>query len=341
MFNPDQVSPIKPTIRHASTDGLGKTRPVEPPKSDKNFRRLIQDDDNDSDQSNMAVKNGADDNDDSTPSLFDLAKKPPKKNSEDSSSDNATMTTPDDAYAMPDEGQMVENKPQNPLETSTKMTSNQMIREEVAKDARLSQMKGNLNSLNDAETTSFDPKDKTKKTKSDSRSDFIQEHTDLAYVSQLNQRSADDLQAQIGDDIQQSTSHSATIKELINKMVEGIQTIKKGNETETVVTLKYPPILAGAHLNLSTTSTAKGEFNVSFTNLTPDGKNFLDQRLVGNALTAAMEDKGIVIHIVTTSTADKPVIQAEGEKFAQNQDREQQQQQEQQRRRNPFFEEEV
>lgn len=341
MFNPDQVAPIKPTNRAPQTDGLGKTRPQGPPKSDKDFRRLIRDDDSDTDHSNTAVKDKGkitEKEDDETPSLFDLAKKQPLRKDSDTQSDSNLLAEPEEADLedINEESVVAENVPKTPVDTSTKLAANQLIREEVAKESILAERP--LYSLtSETDSTTLSPKDKAKKVKSDSSSDFIQEKTDLAYVNQLSQGSVNDVHAYIGDDTEQ-VSHSQTVQELINQMVDAIQVIKKGNETETMVTLKHPPILSGANINLSTLNSANGEFNVAFTNLTPDGKTFLDQKLVGDSLTLAMERKGFVIHIVTTSTSDAPLIQTDGEKFAQNQERQQQQQQDQRNRQ--FYEEE-
>lgn len=122
------------------------------------------------------------------------------------------------------------------------------------------------------------------------------------------------------------------IEEIITQIVDSITVMKKGDLTETTMTLKNPPILSGATITLSTLDQAKGEFNITFAGLTPGGKQFLDNQLSQNSLAEALTRKDITVHQVITTTQVQSTIQAEqGQPSKEDQQQREQQQQQQQR----------
>jgi len=130
-------------------------------------------------------------------------------------------------------------------------------------------------------------------------------------------------------------TQSATIKELATQIVDRIQVMRKDNETQTTITLKQPPVLAGATITLTASDNAKREFNISFANLSPDAKLLLDRKLNEDSLTQTLERKGIVVHVLTTSTQPESAIVVDaGQASRDRQDQQQQQQEQQQRRQN-------
>ncbi len=119
------------------------------------------------------------------------------------------------------------------------------------------------------------------------------------------------------------TSRLASIKELVDKMIEQIQVLEHNDLTFTRVTLHSPPVLEGTTLTLEASPHAEKEFNVSFSDLSEDGKRFLDQKLKENSLTDAMQEAGYVIHIVTTTTEEIPLFQEKNQQNPQERDQEQ------------------
>lgn len=108
-------------------------------------------------------------------------------------------------------------------------------------------------------------------------------------------------------------SVQSTMKELAGKLVEAIHVMKKDGLTETIVTLKSPPLFSGATITLTEFSHAKGEFNIRFANLSQQAKTFLDEQLSQGSLNKHMEGKGVVIHMVATSTQPEQVFSKEPE----------------------------
>lgn len=94
----------------------------------------------------------------------------------------------------------------------------------------------------------------------------------------------------------------SNIQEIVDQIVTNIYTLKVEGKTETLITLKHPPLFEGANLVITAFDTAKGEFNIAFENLTQMAKHFLEMQDNQNALRLALEDKGYVVHIITTTT---------------------------------------
>ncbi|MDP1880014.1 MAG: hypothetical protein Q8K60_03635 [Parachlamydiaceae bacterium] len=146
----------------------------------------------------------------------------------------------------------------------------------------------------------------------------------------------------LGIDRSQATpqpSASSTIAEIVNKLVESIQVMKKEDLSETIVTLKNPPVLAGATMTLIANDHAKTEFNVAFNGLNPEQKLFLDQKLSEHSLSDSLSKKGIILHMVTTSTEPHQVLTVDTGQTA-NREREQREEQRQREQENRQDEEE-
>lgn len=130
---------------------------------------------------------------------------------------------------------------------------------------------------------------------------------------------------------------SQDMKELVSQLVDKIQVMQKGGETHTIVTLRHPPMLEGATVTLTTTENAKGEFNISFANLSPEAKTFLDQRLQDGSLEKSLKDSNVTVHMITTTTHEETLIptaqpqQPQEERQQQGRERDREQQGEQQR----------
>lgn len=146
----------------------------------------------------------------------------------------------------------------------------------------------------------------------------------------------------LGIDRSQTTpqpSSSATMADIANQLIESITVMKKEDLTETTVTLKNPPVLAGATVTLIANDHAKTEFNVAFNGLNPEQKLFLDQKLSEHSLSDTLSKKGIILHMVTTSTEPHQALNVDTGQTA-NREREQQEEQRQREQGNRSDEEE-
>ncbi|WP_068467269.1 hypothetical protein [Candidatus Protochlamydia phocaeensis] len=191
--------------------------------------------------------------------------------------------------------------------------------------------------LLDTDSTTLASKKEKGKMTSARSTRFSQENADLSAINPNNAHQPITFDSNKIDLKDEQVAHS-TVRDIIAQIVERIHTVRTEGKTDTVVTLRYPPLLAGATVTLSTLDGANREFNIAFANLTESAKRFLDQRLAENSLTDALERKGInVLGITTTTLAEAPMnIEAE-QYFGRGNEREQR---EQQRQNQQDFEEE-
>lgn len=145
-------------------------------------------------------------------------------------------------------------------------------------------------------------------------SEFHQEQADLSYVNQMafipplqQTTPLTEVQVEKPQPVVQKN-----LQELINQLVESIKVVKTAEKTDTIVTLKHPPMFEGANLIVTTADKIKGEFNIRFENLSDVAKQVLDLQQNRQSLVTALEQKGYVIHIVTTTQIETPIIAQEG-----------------------------
>lgn len=154
---------------------------------------------------------------------------------------------------------------------------------------------------------------------------FTRETPDLSYINPMQAAqqpiSAEDIKSK-----DKPASIPSHIQEIIDQIVHKIYTLNVDGRTETTVTLKHPPMFAGAHVVLTTYDTAKGEFNIAFENLTPEAKRLLDMQENQKSLKLALEEKGYAMHIMTTTTAVETAapVYLEEERFTRKDEREEQ-----------------
>jgi hypothetical protein len=116
------------------------------------------------------------------------------------------------------------------------------------------------------------------------------------------------------------------LQEIIDKIVDKVYTLTlegKG-QTDTVITLKNPPILEGATIAITSFDTAKGELNLSFNGLSPEARNLLDTQQAKESLKSALQEKGYAVHIISMSNEPLATARTESEGARQEKgDREQ------------------
>jgi len=144
-------------------------------------------------------------------------------------------------------------------------------------------------------------------------------------LAQVNPLGAKDLQVgQVG--IQGKAAPESVARtemyEIATQMVEKITTMKTSGEVNTEIVLKQPPLFKGAIVKLTEFNHAKGEFNLSFENLTPQAKHIVDLDASRFALKQALEQKGYVLHIVRTNTEIEAPIETR-EAYARGDERQQ------------------
>ncbi|NGX57951.1 MAG: hypothetical protein K940chlam3_00852 [Chlamydiae bacterium] len=120
---------------------------------------------------------------------------------------------------------------------------------------------------------------------------------------------------------------------LMKLLVDSVTQMKTDGKTETTVVLKHPPLFAGAKLTLTAFDTAKGEFNVTFSELTAQAKQLLDMQQAKESLMRHLEEKGYVLHImVTTTEKEETLLTAEAEKFEREREEEREREGEREKR---------
>lgn len=168
----------------------------------------------------------------------------------------------------------------------------------------------------------------TKKDKFTTR--FATEQPDLSYVNPLSLASQH--ASALAQDVKsaKATISATQMQDMIDQMVKSLKTIQESGKTDTMLTLKHPPVFSGVNVIISSYDSAKGEFNVAFENLTQAGKQILDMRANQESLRQALEQKGYAVHIVVTTTLieNRPI--AENTAQASSDQRERGEQQEQQ-----------
>lgn len=181
----------------------------------------------------------------------------------------------------------------------------------------------------DTDATVVNSKDEHKLlSATDSR--FIPERGDLSYITPPIQPVFSNQEGSVSSQTS-STLPVRSIQDIVDQIVKTIQTIDNQGKTDTVVTLQHPPIFQGAQIILTSYETAPNEFNIAFTNLATQAKAFLDQQLSKDSLTLALENKGFVIHMITTTTLHEvPSTLA----FNENDNRQYSQDEQRQRRQN-------
>lgn len=318
-FNRDDNTPVRFTPGREDKFGAENrdvgTRPAGDPKSTKSFQKILSKDQDNKEKEGKAPAVEGEEGAQSAmilaeekilkdkslkkhapTSLFELSSHGSKSSTKMDKSklefinDHAEKQLIADAKKAPlaAHEQVAESPVKSPADLYAKMTTKEPKKVEV-----------NTEQVTDEPVTDRPIKIEEKKDKFDSR--FATEQTDLSYVNPLA------LNAQA---IQQTTNITTekpvlpliNMQDIIDQLVEKVVQMETSNRTDTIITLKRPPILAGADLIVTGFDSAKGEFNITFQKLTQAAKALLDMRVNQQSLLLALEQKGYAVHIVTTTT---------------------------------------
>ncbi|MGM0439846.1 MAG: hypothetical protein ACQEP8_01870, partial [Chlamydiota bacterium] len=88
------------------------------------------------------------------------------------------------------------------------------------------------------------------------------------------------------------------IQALVDQMVDGVTQMHKRGLSETTITVKHPPLFENATFTLKEVSSAKGEFNIIFANLSPQARALIENQANQDLLRQGMQSKGTVVHIM-------------------------------------------
>lgn len=100
---------------------------------------------------------------------------------------------------------------------------------------------------------------------------------------------------------------TASLQSVVEQIAKEMALVQRSDRSETLLTLKHPPMFAGAEVNITEFKTARGEFNIRFSNLSTEAKALIDNQANLNALRAGLEGKGFALHIVTSTTDPAPI----------------------------------
>lgn len=125
------------------------------------------------------------------------------------------------------------------------------------------------------------------------------------------------------------------IQAIVDQIIKKLYTVTNADgKTDTTIVLKHPPLFEGATIVVSSFETARGQFNISFENLTQQAKYVMDMASNRQALLDNLHSKGYEVHILTTTTVLENTFilpeSAEARSNRENQDQQQQQQRQQQ-----------
>lgn len=102
----------------------------------------------------------------------------------------------------------------------------------------------------------------------------------------------------------------ANLAENLQALASQLITVKTKGQLDTVVVLENPPMFKGATVKISSFESAQGQWNISIAGLRPDAKLLLDQQL--DSLKGALSEKGLVVHMLTTTTqVETPIARGE------------------------------
>lgn len=145
---------------------------------------------------------------------------------------------------------------------------------------------------------------RVKETKEKFSPQFVQEQPDLFSINPLAATTPSNSPAPSAETktVQHAGMTAEEIQELVDQIISKLYTIKTEGKTDTLITLKHPPLFEGAHLVIRSYDHAKGEFNLSFENLNLAAKRVLDRQENQDSLRWALEQRGFTVHILTITT---------------------------------------
>lgn len=321
MVNPNQFNPIK-SDHSQEASRVERTRPSREPKAKRDFRKVL--DETERNEAELVADEVKEEN----PSLFDLASKRKtdmaKKSAAMNSAALQTDMTEEDAMMArktrfeipsgnPDPETMLADEQEQALLKSAvdpSIGQNKLSREHstllaaAAKQANLS--RADLMAGVEDDSSKLTTKQKSNKSedskKSSINSEFVQEGSDMAGITNAQTIRVDTRYFEGKQEFAEKSHTEALIKQVVDQ----IRIIEERNLQKTIVDLKYPPILEGSTLTLTTAEAQSRQFSIAFSKLSPEAQAFLNSQK--DTLIRTLEDQKFVINTFTTTQAPMPEI---------------------------------
>lgn len=168
-----------------------------------------------------------------------------------------------------------------------------------------------------------DPRAIIDRSRQSSDTEFVEEKPDLVSIAQ-SQRIVVPEQINAPTPITEAKPTGGpdykTIQQIVDQIVNKIYVVKEDGRSDTTIVLKNPPLFEGVKITLSSYESARGQYNITFENLTQMAKNVLDFQANRDALKIALDDVGVVVQMFTTTTATDTKLAAwETQQSRQNQ----------------------
>ena len=284
-MSPNDVSPIKPVVRRTDKEEDAPTRPVAPPKSDKDFKKLASRRERPADMDAPSEEGdevaGVDEEAPPT-SIFALA-----------AASAAKKTKPDrSVLEMGGEGMLTDSldKEKKPLKPVVKKADPDEEESALGVDAE-------------------NAREAKKPAGPAVRSQFGENRPDLAGFPPILR--AGEVEQPLSAKV--PLDPKPVLRDLAAELIKEIQTLRSGEKTDTIVTLRFPPLFEGATVTLSTLDSAKRQLDLLFANLSDQAKLLLDNKLANDSLILALERKGFQVHTITTTTQAESPLQVEND----------------------------
>jgi hypothetical protein len=167
---------------------------------------------------------------------------------------------------------------------------------------------------------------------------YTQEQPDLAYVNPF----ANNPQAPMAavpvtpsDAIQRPAPVDENMQLLIQQVIKQMYTVSQEGQTDTVMTVQYPPLFENATITVTAFDTARGQFNISIENLTQAAQRLLDLDQNRNSLISALHEKGynvVQFQTTTVQTETRITPPESNQKSREDQEKDREEQQNRKRR---------
>lgn len=107
--------------------------------------------------------------------------------------------------------------------------------------------------------------------------------------------------------IASSTFQNMKLLDFCDKLVKKITAMKLGGRTEITLTLKNLSLFNGGVLKVVEHDSARGQYNVIFTNLNPKAHALVTSNYAERLLKESLEAKGLSFHMITATTEIEPI----------------------------------
>lgn len=214
---------------------------------------------------------------------------------------------------------MIKEAPEKPV-------SDNFLHGEIVRDEVIKGKKGRPDVLSlDTDATVLASKKEKTRLNTRAQSMLAQENSDLSTINpQLQHQSPIAFLADKAENMNEQRLTRSTVKDIVEQIVANMQTVQTEGKTDTIITLRYPPILEGATVTLTAFEGVKREFNLSFANLTDNAKRFLDRKITEDSLIESLARQDIIINTLTTTTLSETHTDPESYKYFTREEREQQ-----------------